>query len=160
MIDFKGVRIGPSSLVTLVAALLLAVLAMLCATSANAQSVMSNREANSLTESYAVDSYGQCVVANIDEKLHSGASSMNDVYQSISEIEEKAEAQCSSSNLVMSASLQDKEIVFSIVAPNGRMLEASVSEKAGSVSIDSWKLTTTNQDSSDTDTLWSSATSK
>lgn len=157
MINFKGVRIGPSSLVTLVAALLLAVLAMLCATSANAQSVMSNREANSLTESYAVDSYGQCVVANIDENLHSGASSMSAVYQNMPEIEEKAKEQSSSSNLAMSSSLQDNSIIFNIEAPNGRMLEATVSEKSGSVSIDSWKLTTNTEQSSN-ETLWSSTT--
>lgn len=153
--DFKGVRIGPSSLVTLVAALLLAVLAMLCATSANAQSVMANREANSLEESYAVDSYGQCIVAGIDEQLHSGASSMNDVYQNFSALEEKAASETSHYNLKTNASLNNGSIQFSVAASNGRTLNASVSEKAGSISIDSWKLTTnTNQE--DSELLWSS----
>lgn len=36
----EGLRVGPITLVTLIAALLLAVLAVLCATTANAQATM------------------------------------------------------------------------------------------------------------------------
>ncbi len=59
----EGLRVGPITLVTLIAALLLAVLATLCATTANAQVTMANRQATSLTEAYAIDSCGQRMVA-------------------------------------------------------------------------------------------------
>ena len=68
----EGLRVGPITLVTLIAALLLAVLAILCATTANAQATMANRQATSLTEAYAIDSCGQRMVAGIEESLSQG----------------------------------------------------------------------------------------
>ncbi len=152
----NGVRIGPSSLVTLIAALLLAVLAMLCATSANAQSTMAQRQANSLEQCYTVDSYGQRIAAGIDEALHQGSTSMQAVYANIGSIEAKAMNSTADKDVTVTTSLNGESIAFTLTSVDGRILDASVSAKGGSVSIDKWKLTT-ESGQTENDILWSSA---
>ena len=150
----KGVRIGPSSLVTLVAALLLAVLAMLCATSAHAQEVMAQRQADSTTEFYAVDACGQRMLAGIDEQLHDGATSAAAVYGNIGSVRSNALSAGGTRGITLATELADDAIEFSVVAPDGRALDAVISIANGSYTVNEWKFSTTNQEQPEI-TLWS-----
>ena len=158
----EGVRIGPSSLATLIAALLLAVLAMLCAASAHAQVTMAQREAESTAGFYAVDSCGQRMLAGIDAATQDGASTAADVFAEIDEIRTaalplKAVANAASQmpdDLSISAQLDGSNIVFSVAAPDGRTLNAKVAVENGKTSVSEWKLTGASQEASDV-VLWS-----
>ena len=148
----EGVRIGPSSLVTLIAALLLAVLAMLCATSAHAQETMAQREAESTTELYAVDSCGQRMLAGISAALQNGATSAADVYAGIDGIRDKA-VSASDVDITANAQLEGNTIALAVTAPDGRALNAKITVAGGEASVSEWKLTGASQAASEV-TLW------
>lgn len=148
----EGVRIGPSSLVTLIAALLLAVLAMLCATSAHAQETMAQREAESTTELYAVDSCGQRMLAGISAALQNGATSAADVYAGIDDIRDKA-VSASDVDITANAQLEGNTIALALTAPDGRALNARITVAGGEASVSEWKLTGASQAASEV-TLW------
>lgn len=65
----QGVRIGPISLFTLVAALGMAVLAVLTISTAKAMSALSERTAMMAYEAYEAESCAQAFVAEVDESL-------------------------------------------------------------------------------------------
>lgn len=153
----EGVRIGPSSLVTLIAALLLAVLAMLCATSAHAQEAMAQREAESTTELYAVDSCGQRMLAGISAALQNGATSAADVYAGIDDIRDKA-VSASDANITANAQLEGNTIALALTAPDGRALNAKITVAGGEASVSEWKLTGASQAASEV-TLWQGSAS-
>ncbi len=155
----KGVRIGPSSLVTLIAALLLAVLAMLCATSAHAQDVMAQRQADSTVELYAVDACGQRMLAGIDEQLHNGASTAADIYKNIDGVRSNALSAGGTQGITLTTKIDGDGIGFSVVAPDGRTLDAAIGIANGSYTVNEWKFSTANQEQPET-TLWSSAGTK
>ena len=148
----EGVRIGPSSLVTLIAALLLAVLAMLCATSAHAQETMAQREAESTTELYAVDSCGQRMLAGISAALQNGATSAADVYAGIDGIRDKA-VSAGDVDITANAQLEGNTIALALTAPDGRALNAKITVASGEASVSEWKLTGASQAASEV-TLW------
>ena len=148
----EGVRIGPSSLVTLIAALLLAVLAMLCATSAHAQETMAQREAESTTELYAVDSCGQRMLAGISAALQNGATSAADVYAGIDDIRDKA-VSAGDVDITANAQLEGNTIALALTAPDGRALNAKITVAGGEASVSEWKLTGASQAASEV-TLW------
>ena len=148
----EGVRIGPSSLVTLIAALLLAVLAMLCATSAHAQETMAQREAESTTELYAVDSCGQRMLAGISAALQNGATSAADVYAGIDGIRDKA-VSASDVDITANAQLEGNTIALALTAPDSRALNAKITVTGGEASVSEWKLTGASQAASEV-TLW------
>ena len=153
----EGVRIGPSSLVTLIAALLLAVLAMLCATSAHAQETMAQREAESTTELYAVDSCGQRMLAGISVALKNGATSAADVYAGIDAIRDKA-VSVGDVDITANAQLEGNTIALALTAPDGRALSAKIAVAGGEASVSEWKLTGASQAASEV-TLWQSGAS-
>lgn len=148
MEKMHGVRIGPSSLVTLISALLLAVLAMLCATSAHAQSVLAEREAEAATESYAIDSCGQIALAAIDAKLESGGTLSQ---ADIEKIADEAQSQ-SSAGLSVTAGIKGNTASLTISAESGKTLNAKVSTKGGKASVEEWKMSTTQAENEET--LW------
>jgi hypothetical protein len=67
----EGVRIGPISLFTLVAALGMAVLSVLTISTARAMSALSQRTATMASEAYQAESCAQMFVGGIDETLAS-----------------------------------------------------------------------------------------
>lgn len=141
----EGVRIGPISLVTLISILLLAVLAMLCVTSANAAQTMAERQADSTTETYALDSCGQDVVSAIDARL-AKTGSMKSATKHATAIIQKAakEAHIISPVIGVGRSSSDA-LTFSVTTESGKSLEAKISDKNGKLSIDRWKMTTKTQ---------------
>ncbi len=144
----QSVRIGPSSLVTLIAALLLAVLAMLCATSAHAQSVLAEREADAATEAYAIDSCGQITLAAIDAKLESGKTLSQ---ADLEKIANEAQNQ-SSEGLSVTASIEGSTVSITVAAESGKTLNAQVSTTGGKASVKAWRMTTTQ--AANEETLW------
>ena len=150
----EGVRIGPISLVTLISILLLAVLAMLCVTSANAAQTMAERQAKSTTETYALDSCGQNIVAVIDGKVSKG-SDLKSISKQFSSIAKKELKAAGIIGATISTSENDEGALtsFGLSAESGRSLQAKVSvNKKGKLSIDSWKMTTSQQPSEES--LW------
>ena len=148
-----GVRIGPSSLVTLIAALLLAVLAMLCATSANAQFAMAQRQADATTQTYAVDAAGQRMVAGISDAMANGSTSAASLAGKLDAIANDALAQ-SDAGLEISAHANSAYVTFTVQSDEGRTLNATVLLNGGHASIGEWKTSTTQPENEET--LWSS----
>lgn len=154
----EGLRVGPITLVTLIAALLLAVLAILCATTANAQATMANRQATSLTEAYAIDSCGQRMVAGIEESLNQGDVAAALTTAKLDAIANDAKAADGASDLNIESEYDGSTVSFTISAPSGKTLRAKVTRENASVSIEEWKLTTTQE--MPQDELWSSDNTK
>lgn len=148
----EGVRIGPSSLVTLIAALLLAVLAMLCATSANAQLTMSQRQADATQQTYAVDACGQRMFAGIADAVAKGSTTAASLDSKLPNIANDALAQ-SDAGLSIDAKANASDITFTVVAEDGRTLNAKIALNGGAASISEWKLSTTQPQTDDV--LWS-----
>ena len=154
----EGLRVGPITLVTLIAALLLAVLAMLCATTANAQATMANRQATSLTETYAIDSCGQRMIAGIEESLNQGDVAAALTTAKLDAIANNAKAADDASDLNIESEYDGSTVSFTISAPSGKTLRAKVTRENASVSVEEWKLTTTQE--MPQDELWSSDNTK
>lgn len=154
----EGVRVGPITLVTLIAALLLAVLAMLCATTANAQATMANRQATSLTETYAIDSCGQRMIADIEESLNQGDVAAALTTTKLETIANNAKTADGASDLNIESEYDGSTVTFTISAPSGKTLCAKVTRENTSVSVEEWKLTTTQE--MPQDELWSSDNTK
>lgn len=154
----EGLRVGPITLVTLIAALLLAVLAMLCATTANAQATMANRQATSLTETYAIDSCGQRMIAGIEESLNQGDVAAALTTAKLDAIANNAKAADGASDLNIESEYDGSTVSFTISAPSGKTLCAKVTRENASVSVEEWKLTTTQE--MPQDELWSSDNTK
>lgn len=154
----EGLRVGPITLVTLIAALLLAVLAMLCATTANAQATMANRQATSLAETYAIDSCGQRMIAGIEESLNQGDVAAALTTAKLDAIANNAKAADGASDLNIESEYDGSTVSFTISAPSGKTLRAKVTRENASVSIEEWKLTTTQE--MPQDELWSSDNTK
>ena len=148
----EGVRIGPVSLATLISILLLAVLAMLCVTTSNAAQAMAERQANSATETYALDSCGQHMLASISAEFKSSGS-MDSVASKLSSIADKAKDASSLEKANIATSKTKNGVTFVITTETGKTLNAKVSQSNGSLSVDQWKLSTTQQESEET--LWS-----
>ena len=154
----EGVRVGPITLVTLIAALLLAVLAMLCATTVNAQATMANRQATSLTETYAIDSCGQRMIAGIEESLNQGDVAAALTTTKLDAIANNAKTADGASDLNIESEYDGSTVAFTISAPSGKTLCAKVTRENTSVSVEEWKLTTTQE--MPQDELWSSGSTK
>ena len=154
----EGLRVGPITLVTLIAALLLAVLAVLCATTANAQATMANRQATSLTEAYAIDSCGQRMVAGIEESLSQGGVAAALTTAKLDAIANNAKAADGASDLNIESEYDGSTVSFTISAPSGKALRAKVTHENTSVSVEEWKLTTAQE--TPQDELWSSNNTK
>ena len=154
----EGLRVGPITLVTLIAALLLAVLAMLCATTANAQATMANRQATSLTETYAIDSCGQRMIAGIEESLNQGDVAAALTTAKLDAIANNAKAADDASDLNIESKYDGSTVSFTISAPSGKTLRAKVTRENASVSVEEWKLATTQE--MPQDELWSSDNTK
>ena len=157
----EGLRIGPITLVTLISVLLLAVLAMLCVTTSNATQAMAQRHAEATTETYALDSYGQAMLATISETTqHAGSAqaAASDVNANLESIKTAALEKSGTQGLSVSAQVSGTNISFTVSDEEGKALDATVTiTESHTLSIDEWKLSTTQQ--TNDETLWSSESS-
>lgn len=101
-----SVRIGPISLFTLIIILCLAVLAVLSLTTARAELSITERQAQTTTETYALETAGQEFVASVDAALAEGGSSALDEVLStygVAEVAADAEAAADASEAAPAA---------------------------------------------------------
>lgn len=101
-----SVRIGPISLFTLIIILCLAVLAVLSLTTARAELSITERQAQTTTETYALETAGQEFVAAVDAALAEGRSSALDEVLStygVTEVAADAEAAADASEAAPAA---------------------------------------------------------
>lgn len=153
----EGVRIGPISLATLIAVLLLAVLAVLCVTTSNATQSMAQRQADGITETYAADSVGQAVLAQVNEVI-AGTSTADEAVAAVSQKLNsiKARAGAVNSDVSLNVYLAGQGVGFTASLESGKTLTGTIAfGNDGSASIESWKLSTTQ--TVDEETLWSGA---
>ena len=156
-----GVRIGPISLLTLISVLLLAVLSMLCITTTKAASAMTDRQVESVSQTYALDSCGQWALAVVDETLQSGgsaadaASAMLGRWDSIKQ--QAVSDVAAAGNLTLTANSSGDVLNFEISADSGKALNAQVRVSGTTYQIEKWQTATTLQ--MPEETLWSGASS-
>ena len=154
-------RIGPVSLMTLVTVLLLAVLTVLCATSANASDAMAQRQAAAVRETYALDACGQRFMAALDAQLHEDAGQTAEqaarkVSQGLDELQAQATEGSDQGGVSLSASVDGTVILLTVSDTEGKTLDAAFRlEGGGAYSVDRWK-TATEQTAPET-TLWQGA---
>lgn len=157
----EGLRIGPITLVTLISVLLLAVLAVLCVTTSNATQAMAQRHAEATTETYALDSYGQAMLATISETTQHASSAQaaaSDVNANLESIKTAALEKSGAQGLSVSAQVSGTSVSFTVSDEEGKALDAAVTITGQrTLSIDEWKLSTTQQ--TNEETLWSSESS-
>ncbi len=154
----NGVRIGPISLLTLIAVLLLAVLAMLCVTTSNAARAMSERQATGATASYALEACGQDLLARLSDAAQGNDDASAAVEAIDGELDELTAAaldEASAEGLSIKAETSDRTVTFTISADDGRTLDGSVTFADDlTYSIDTWKITTVQSDETEVN-LWS-----
>ena len=156
-----NVRIGPISFITLVAVLLLSVMAVLCVTTANASKVMASRHTTTLTETYAVDSAGQALVAQIDGVLANQRDAEATAEEATSELASVMPLLTSAAleavdadGVEIAAQAANNRVTLQIAAPGGRTLNATVSiDDDLGYSITEWKMSLTQEEQQET--LWS-----
>ena len=153
----EGLRIGPITLVTLISVLLLAVLAVLCVTTSNATQAMAQRHAEATTQTYALDSCGQALVGAISETAQlapSAQAAASEVGANLETIKETALEKSGTQGLSVNAQVEGTAVSFTVSDESGKELDAAATiTESRSLSIDEWKLSTTQQ--TDEETLWS-----
>ena len=154
-------RIGPTSLMTLVAVLLLAVLTVLCVTSANASAAMAQRQAGAVQGTYALDACGQRFEAALDAQMHANPAQTAEqaaqtVAANLDTLQAQATDDAGSQGLALSANVDGSLVRFTVSDADGKTLDAAIRlEGNGAYSVDHWK-TSTEQTEPET-TLWQGA---
>lgn len=159
----SGIRIGPISLLTLVAVILLAVLAMLCVTTTNATQAMAKRQAAALADTYAVDSCGQALLAEVDTRLSTAPSldaateEINADFDSLATQALKNAGMKTDSGLKLKGSVSNHALSFAVKASSGKRLKASITLNDDlTYTVTTWKITTVHKTRQET--LWSGST--
>lgn len=156
-----NVRIGTVSFITLVSILLIAVLAVLCVATANASFTTAQRQANSVSDTYAIDSVGQAFVAAVDTQLAKAQEAgkgvdeaVSSVSENIVDVETSAFTLSGEDDCTIDAQVSGRTVTFTISGSAGRTLEGSLTVNSDfNYTIDAWKMSTAQ--SSSEQTLWS-----
>jgi hypothetical protein len=158
-------RIGPISLLTLVMALCLAVMGVLCAVTAEATYAMSVRQAESTTDGYLAEEAGQQLVAQVGSRIASAratgadkAAATSAISADLDAITSATEASANDGQVSVAAKMSGASLVATITTRSGHVLDIQidVNDQLG-YDIAAWKLSTM-QDTDSTDaaaTLWS-----
>lgn len=122
-----SVRIGPISLFTLIIILCLAVLAVLSLTTARAELSITERQAQTTTETYALETAGQEFVAAVDAALAEGGSSALDEVLStygVTEVAADAEATAGASEAAPAAgeTIEDESVSGATADEGGSLM--------------------------------------
>lgn len=122
-----SVRIGPISLFTLIIILCLAVLAVLSLTTARAELSITERQAQTTTETYALETAGQEFVAAVDAALAEGRSSALDEVLStygVTEVAADAEATAGASEAAPAAgeTIEDESVSGATADEGGSLM--------------------------------------
>ncbi len=165
-----NVRIGIVSFITLLAILLMSVLAVLCVVTARATWATTQKQATSVDETYQIDAVGQAVLSQIDAQAATYKTQGGSAAQVIASVGANAAkiqtaalesvstaaAGDAATSMELSLSTSGNSVNFSVSAANGRKLEACVSiTDSLSYKIDEWKMSTAQTQQEEN--LWSGA---
>lgn len=166
-----NVRIGIVSFITLLAILLMSVLAVLCVVTARATWATTQKQATSVDETYQIDAVGQAVLSQIDAQAATykaqggsaaqviaavGANAAKIQTVALESVSAGAAADDAATSMELSLSTSGNSVNFSVSAANGRKLEARVSiTDSLSYKIDEWKMSTAQTQQEEN--LWSGA---
>lgn len=153
-------RAGLLSVLTLLMALLLGVLAVLSVATAHASDALADRSQMMAQEGYAAESAGQEFLARLDGRLAQGQSAPSSLAQVVgSDAREAADDAASGQIVSASAQVDDGVVSASFTTEHGRTLsiEARVTDSQ-TIDVESWRLSTVETQEDQGQTLWSGTT--
>ena len=142
----QPVKIGMLPVLTLVAILGFATLAVLAVTTSHAMGAIAQRQATSTTDAYLLEDAGQRYVAAIDDALETGAS------LDFATLANTAATQVDP-DITATAELDGEIVKATFSTPSGRQLAIELAPGSSSTRIRSWKLTGVQAEGAD-ETLW------
>ena len=156
-----NVRIGPISIITLIAVISMAVLAVLAASTSYASTTISERQAEGTRLMYVNENAAQEFVASVDDALATvrarggsaadGASAVEDV---LDDACERARA-AADGRVVCTANVDGTKVTAQFVCENTRSLNIAITIRDDATyRIDEWKATSAQQGASSTGKLW------
>ena len=158
-----NVRIGIVSFITLLAILLMSVLAVLCVVTARATWATTQKQGVSVSETYQIDGVGQAILSQVDAQAAQVKSQGGTAGQVAAYVKSNAaaiqtaaldQAGATDAGLDVSLAIDGSSVEFTVLAANGRKLEASVTvTDALACDITQWKMSTAQAESSTN--LWS-----
>ena len=144
-----SVRIGPISLITLVIALCLAVMAVLSVSTAQATYAAAEKQASFTADTYANEREAQAFVADIDAALAPVRAAGGGLDTALKAVQ---------GALPEGAELDETVVHMQFTADSGRTLSVELDIRDdGTYAITAWKATTRWTDSGAGETLWSGA---
>ena len=142
----QPVKIGMLPVLTLVAILGFATLAVLAVTTSHAMGAIAQRQATSTTDAYLLEEVGQRYVAAIDDALETGAA------PDFSALASTAASQADP-GISATADLDGDTVKATFSTTSGRQLAIELTLGSSSSRIRSWKLTGVQADGTE-ETLW------
>ncbi len=155
------VRIGPISLFTLIIVICLAVLAVLTFATANATSIMSQRQATATTELYLDEQAAQVFMAGVSDQLGevrsqggTGADAAQAVEDSLVSLRDEAQ-ESTAGAVTVTAAVEDMQVNAQFSCENGRVLTIVVTIRDDATyRIDRWKMTAIQNEEEPVGNLW------
>lgn len=158
------VRIGPVSVITLIAVICMAVLAVLAASTSTATATISARQANANQLLYLNESAAQEFVAGVDDALASVHASGGSAAEGARAVEARLDSICQQAReaaggrVDCTASVDGTTVTAEFICENTRRLSVAVTIRDGAAyRIDEWKMASAQQEASSTGTLWQGA---
>ena len=160
----NNVRIGPISIITLIAVICMSVLAVLAVSTAHATMSISERQADATKELYLNECAAQEFVAGIDDILAgqrasgaAGASSVAAVSSSLEAVCAQA-SQATGDAIEVSAEMEGAAVNAKFTGPELRQLDIVLTiQDDGTYRIDKWKAAAVQQESQSAGNLWMGA---
>ncbi len=147
-----NVRIGIVSFITLLAILLMSVLAVLCVVTARATWATTQKQGVSVSETYQIDGVGQAILSQVDAQVAKTAAQGGTAAQAVAYVKANAtkiqtdaltQVEATDAGLDVSFSVDGNNVEFTVVAANGRTLDAVVTvTDALACDITQWKMST------------------
>ncbi|MCI1666230.1 MAG: hypothetical protein LKI25_07735 [Atopobiaceae bacterium] len=154
-------RIGPITLLTLVAVICLSVMAVLVATTANASEALSVRQASYTSDAYLLEDAGQRFVSKVDDSLAEvrAAGGSADEASSAVDADLPSITTAVKGEVVradVEASVDGDTVSATLTCASGRRLDVTLTIGDGaSVDVSAWRLSTVTDDGNGDETLWS-----
>ncbi|MBQ9003102.1 MAG: S4A5 electrogenic sodium bicarbonate cotransporter 4 [Eggerthellaceae bacterium] len=159
-----NVRIGPISVITLIAVVCMAVLAVLAAATSHATGVYSDRQAIATEQLYANERAAQEFVASIDDALAGVRAAGGSVAGASRAAELALDGACEaartagSGRVECTASVSGASVTADFICDGARELSIAITIRDDATyRIDKWKMTSTQQEAAAGGTLWSGA---
>lgn len=160
----NNVRIGPVSIITLIAVISMAVLAVLSASTSYASATISDRQAESTKLMYVNESAGQEFLASLDDVLAAVRAQGGSAEEGAAAVEGALDEICEHARIAgdgrvsCTASVDGTKVNAEFICENTRRLGIAITiRNDATYRVDAWKSTSAQQGSSSGGTLWSGA---